>query len=101
VAALEQCGGVLSVRLVVDAPAGALTPAPREALAEHRPDLLVRLAREEQWKVLSAERWGDAVGDPEPGIDNPGRRPALETLAAALDGTEPDLAGVPADLRFQ
>lgn len=33
------------------------------------------------WEELSTWRWGGA--DEAPGIDNPGRRPSLETLAAA------------------
>jgi hypothetical protein len=83
-AALDARDVRLSVRLVVDAPAGVLTPELRSALAAHKPLLLQRVVREMVWAELSAQRWGPAVGDPTPGIDNPGRRPSLETLAAAL-----------------
>jgi hypothetical protein len=42
---------------------------------------------------LAGWRWGPAEGDPTPGVDNPGRRPSLETLAAALDpAADPDFA---------
>jgi hypothetical protein len=83
-AALDAQDVHLSARLVVDAPAGALTPELREALTAHKPLLLQRVVRELVWAELSLWRWGPAVGDPTPGIDNPGRRPSLDTPPAAL-----------------
>jgi hypothetical protein len=66
--ACEALGVKLSLRLVVDAPRGALGDEHREALQAHRTALLVHLARREQWAELSPLRWGPAVGDPTPGI---------------------------------
>lgn len=66
--ALDALGVRLSVRLVVDAPRGVLTPEIRDALAVHKPLLLLRLSREAQWETLCHERWGPAIGDPTPGI---------------------------------
>ncbi len=66
---LEGLGTRLSLRLVVDAPRGVLDGQTREALAEHKPALMVSLARRAEWGVLSCQRWGPAVGDPTPGID--------------------------------
>ena len=37
------------------------------------------------WDELAGRRWGPAVDDPAAGLDNPGRRPGLDTLARALD----------------
>jgi TubC N-terminal docking domain len=68
IAALDARGVALSARLVVDAPAGVLTPELREALAEHKPLLLQRVTREMAWGELAARRWGPAVGDPTPGV---------------------------------
>jgi hypothetical protein len=68
IAALESGGVRLSARLVVDAPAGALTPELREALAAYKPLLLEHLAREMVWAELSTWRWGPALRDPSPGI---------------------------------
>jgi hypothetical protein len=70
---LDHLGVNLSVRLVVDAPAGAMTPEVKEALATHKPTLLALLALglpavHPDWDRLSRERWGPAVGDPDPGI---------------------------------
>ncbi len=36
------------------------------------------------WDELSRWRWGPAIGDPTPGIDNPGRRFDPEAFARAL-----------------
>jgi hypothetical protein len=57
----------LGLYLDVDMPGDA----PEElvaALAEHKPNLLFALAREAQWRALSAQRWGPAVDDPTPGL---------------------------------
>lgn len=80
VAALDGLGVRLSIRLVIDAPAGAITPNLRDALAEHKPALLVALAREAQWEAVRGERRGPAVGDPTPGIviKTPSARPTPE-----------------------
>ena len=52
-------GGIrLNLHLEVDAPAGALTSEIRAALVEHKPLLLVSLAREAQWATLRDLRWG-------------------------------------------
>jgi hypothetical protein len=68
--ALQRYGVRLELFLDVDLPEDA--PAALEAaLGEHKPALLVALAREAQWKVLSAERWGPAVDEPTPGIGPP------------------------------
>jgi hypothetical protein len=82
--AIDTAGIRLSASLVVDAPAGALTPELREAMSARKPLLLQRVVREMVWAELAPLRWGPAVGDPTPGIDNPGRRPSLDTLAAAF-----------------
>ena len=43
------------------------------------------------WDELAGRRWGPAVDDPAAGLDNPGRRPGLDTLAMALDpAADPD-----------
>jgi hypothetical protein len=52
--------------------------------AEEPPDSM-------RWEEFYSRRWGDAAEDPEGGVDNPGRRPSLETLQAATAG-EPELA---------
>jgi hypothetical protein len=59
--ALDAAGVKVDVRLSVDAPAGALTPELRDALARHKPMLLVELARQAHWKTLSVERWGPSM----------------------------------------
>ena len=43
--ALSKLGITLSLRLVVDAPAGAMTPGIKEGLAYHKPALLERLGQ--------------------------------------------------------
>ena len=100
--ALDSRGVVLSLRLVVDAPAGMLTTEIKAALEAHKPGLVGRLAwvapwddpgppapppasGPARWEDLARQRWGPAVGDPEPGIiiDRPDparRRLALEAL---------------------
>jgi hypothetical protein len=65
---LAERGIGLTLRLVVDAPRGALTPDVRDALEEHKPMLLMGLARQAQWDALKDQRWGPAVEDPTPGI---------------------------------
>jgi hypothetical protein len=71
-------GGVrLSLRLVVDAPPGVVTPEVRGALVAYRPLLLSRLAREALWAELSRWRWGPAAHDGEGGltVTQPGDAP--------------------------
>ena len=75
-AGLDRLGVVLSARgdrLVIDAPAGALTPEIKAALATHKPALLARLADppwsprrppavvEEigGWPIPWRQRWGE------------------------------------------
>jgi TubC N-terminal docking domain len=86
---LERLGVKLSLRVVVDAPAGAITPELKEALATHKPALLALLVRvpppvHPDWERLSQERWGPAIGDPTPGIiiDGPARGPMLAAAAS-------------------
>jgi hypothetical protein len=43
--ALEVLGVSLSVRLLVDAPAGVITPEIRQSLADHKPEFIARLAQ--------------------------------------------------------
>jgi hypothetical protein len=62
--ALDARGVKLSLRLVVDAPRGAVTDELRTALATHKPHLLARLGRDAQWEVLAAQRWGPALQEP-------------------------------------
>lgn len=62
---LESRGVKLSVRLVVDAPNGALTAEHKAALAEYKSPLLVTLAKEHQWNELAPQRWGPALGSKE------------------------------------
>lgn len=69
VADLESVGVRLSLRIVVDAPAGSVTPEHLAALAEYKPAILMKLAREAQWESLRHQRWGGA--DDSPGLDVP------------------------------
>ena len=55
---LDRLGVRLSVRLVVDAPARAITPEVKEALATHKPALLARLTN---GPLLPRSRLGAAV----------------------------------------
>jgi hypothetical protein len=77
---LDRLGVKLSLQLVVGAPAGAMTPEVKHALATHKPALLAMLAVgsppvRPDWDRLSRERWGPAVDDSAPGIviDRPAR----------------------------
>ncbi len=72
---LDELGVLLSVRLVVDAPRGVLTPEITDALKDHKPLLLVWLSREAQWEALRHLRWGPAIDDPTPGIIAPAPAP--------------------------
>jgi hypothetical protein len=67
-AELAASGVRLSLRLVVDAPRGALDETLRTALAELKPMLVHRLAREALWAELADWRWGPRADDPTPGI---------------------------------
>jgi hypothetical protein len=79
---LDRLGVRLSLRLVVDAPAGVMTEELRAALGCHKPALLVMLAR-------AGDRT-DPVGPPasEPpgpvGLDGPGQPPADLSWRAAV-----------------
>ena len=64
VSTLEARDIKLSLRLVVDAPQGAMTDRIKTALAAHKAALLARLGREAQWEQLAAQRWGPALSDP-------------------------------------
>jgi hypothetical protein len=66
--ACDSLGVQLSLQLVVNAPAGALTSEHTAALQAHCSALLVHLAQSEQWVALRDQRWGPGLGDPEPGI---------------------------------
>jgi len=95
-ACLDRLEVKLSLRLVVDAPAGTLTSEVRDALATHKPTLLARLGREAQWEKLSKERWGPAIGDPTPGTvvtDRPSGRPVVlvddPKERSAIQGEQP------------
>ena len=64
--ALDSRGVNLGLRLVVDAPSGALDSDVRAGLAEHRSALLAKLAREAQWVELKDQTWAkDDEGEPE------------------------------------
>ncbi|MDR3621556.1 MAG: hypothetical protein P4L85_19550 [Paludisphaera borealis] len=64
--ALDSRGVSLGLRLVVDAPEGAVDAGVLDALAEHRPALLVKLARKYQWAELKDQTWAkDSEGRPE------------------------------------
>ncbi len=73
--ALDELGVSLSLRLVVDAPQGVLTPELRAALAANKTLLLQRIVREIPWAELSTLRWGPAIDDPTPGIIAPAPAP--------------------------
>ena len=66
ISALDSSGVRLGLRLTVDAPSGAITAEVRESLAEHKPLILSKLAREAQWEALKDLRWGPAICDPTP-----------------------------------
>jgi hypothetical protein len=97
IADLGARGVSLTARLVVDAPAGAMTPEILAALTDHKPRLLHRLARELEWAQLSTQWWGPQTEDPAPDIDVivPNRerqRIALETIQGQPgDADESDL----------
>ena len=61
---LDVRGVKLSLRLMVDAPRGALTDQIKSALAAHKPSLLARLGKQAEWEHLSAQRWGPALNHP-------------------------------------
>jgi hypothetical protein len=92
IAALDARGVRLSARLVVDAPAGVLTPELRDALAAHKPLLLQRIVRGMVWAELSGWRWGPALPDTA-AIDGPDPYAAAERAAIqAEDGPGPGVA---------
>ena len=72
----------LSLRLITDAPAEVLTTEVRAALTEHKPALLVGVARELQWKALRDLRWGPGLEDPSPGIVFAPRSTPRERIAS-------------------
>src|SRR5262245_38619619 len=72
IAALDDRGVKLSLRLVVDAPRGAMTNELLRALIEHKPSRLARLGRAAEWEYLSMLRWGPALSDqPDAADDHP------------------------------
>lgn len=84
---LEARGVGLSLRLVVDAPAGALDDKIRAALAEQKPHILARLGREAEWAELSRQRWGpghEPSGSPLPPRTGP-REPGDDDHDEKLD----------------
>ncbi len=85
--ALEAQGVVLSLRLVLDAPAGGVDERLRAALVRHKPALLARIGREAEWKELSTKRWGPALTETPEGDD---AYAAAERLAIQ---SEPPLTG--------
>jgi hypothetical protein len=68
-ATLDALGIYLSARLVVDAPAGALSPDLRDALTAYKPQLLEQVALEMARPEMPNRR-GPDVSDPEP-VDPP------------------------------
>src|SRR4051794_371934 len=82
---LDARGVRLSARLVVDAPAGAVTQELRDALASHKLLLIQEVVREALWADLSTWRWGQACGDPTPGIILDGRSVRTEDELRGLD----------------
>ena len=92
--ALDALGVGLSVRLVVDAPRGALNQELRDALATYKTLLMQQVVRELVWEELSTRRWGSARDDPEPGVivDRPARgRTSTGSRAAELERSDPQL----------
>jgi hypothetical protein len=95
IAAVDGRGVKLSLRLVVDAPRGAMTDELRRALADHKPSLLARLGREAEWEYLSTLRWGPALSDqPEDLEDGPypyalAERGAVQNESIPLEATPP------------
>jgi hypothetical protein len=77
---LSEHGVRVSLRLVVDAPRGALSEEIKAALATHKPLLLMHLAREAQWEALQHPRWGPAA--------------PLPAVAADAAWTDPNEAAV-------
>jgi tubulysin polyketide synthase-like protein len=85
---LDVRGVKLTLRLVVDAPRGALTDQIKSALAAHKPSLLARLGKEAEWEHLSAQRWGPALNDPIPETDVADSYADEERLAIQNDELE-------------
>src|SRR6516165_3448036 len=93
IAALDDRGVKLSLRLVVDAPRGAMTDELRRALAEHKPSLLARLGRAAQWEYLSTLRWGPALSDQPDAADDHPDPYAIAERRSVQDGCSPPEAG--------
>ena len=91
--ALEARGVRLSLRLVVDAPRGAMTDQIKSALVAHKATLVARLGRDAQWQSLAALRWGPAIDAQVERAENgpdpyaKAKREAIRT-EPALDTTE-------------
>jgi hypothetical protein len=84
--ALDDRGVRLSLRLVVDAPRGALTDELRSALVAHKPNLLARLGKQAEWEYLSTLRWGPALGErPEATDDHPDPYATAERRAIQME----------------
>jgi len=102
---MDAIGVRLDLRLVVDAPAGTLTPEHRDVIRSHRGALLVHLAREAQWETLQPQRWGSpenydlpnlVVDRPSPGR-TPAPAPAIDDALAARVARAGALLPVPID----
>jgi hypothetical protein len=83
---LASVGVTLAPAVDISGPDEALTPGLLEAIRQHKPFLLSRLAREALWDELSSWRWGPAVGDSTPGPDSPGIDSPGPGLAAFAPG---------------
>jgi hypothetical protein len=93
IAALDDRGVKLSLRLVVDAPRGAMTDELRHALAEHKASLLARLGRAAEWEYLSTLRWGPALGDQSGDADDHPDPCAIAERRTVQNGSSPPESG--------
>src|SRR5262245_18373399 len=91
IAALDDRGVKLSLRLVVDAPRGAKTDELLRALTEHKPSLLARLGRAAEWAYLSTLRWGPALSDqPDAAEDRPDPYAIAERRSVQNESNPPE-----------
>lgn len=56
---LAERGIKLSLRLVIDAPSGAITTDVGDALEEHKTRIMAALANERRWSDLKVQRWAE------------------------------------------